>query len=57
MEPKNPMAKGLGHVGLDYGSPLSRNNYVAAPKSQYESYQLYAALPEITIAKMVSGKK
>ena len=57
LDPKSPMAKGLGHVGSDYNTAISRNNFVAAPKSQYESYALYAALPEITVAKMVNGKK
>ena len=46
MAPRNPMARGLGHAGID-------NSTVTTKRSQYDSYALYAALPEVTIAKMV----
>ena len=53
----NPMSKGLGHVSSNYNPANARNPNIMAPKSQYDSYQLYAALPEINIIKFSEDKK
>ena len=49
------MSKGLGHVGAQFSSDNIVDISVAAPKSLHDQYQVYSALPEITIAKITSG--